>query len=200
VEISELNRRITINTYLFGQNESGAPIKALNTTYQIWAKVEQKSGSRTLDNLGITYNEAYEVTVRYEGSRPLYKTNEIVYEDALLSIQSTNEISEGKKKWIKILAYSNGNNISASDSSFLNVAKMVHYEASGGETGFQNDELIGDWNVIIAFRDGVQYSYITSGTPTGKQVLYNKDDGTINFDTNLEAMKPGEISDIYLIA
>ncbi len=120
ISINEMNRRITINAYLFGQNEWGGVIKSLVNTYDVWAKVTQQSGSRSLDQMQIAYNQAYEIIKRYQISRPTKQDNEIVYENSILSIGSIEEVREGNKTWERITAYTTGNNVSESTDIFYN--------------------------------------------------------------------------------
>lgn len=197
-EIATLNRRITINKYLFAQDASGGNLKALTDSYQVWASVEQKSGSRTLDNMQVQYKQAYKVIKRYEASRVLSHDDEIVYEDAILSIGAVIEKEEGRKRFNEIVAYSNGKTVSGSTEIIYTVAQLVHYVADGDEFGFQDDRLKG-YTLIIVFRDGVQFSYIITGTPIGKQALYDSTEGTIYFAESIGAMDPDEVVDVYLL-
>ena len=120
ININEMNRRITINVYLFGQDNYGGNTKSLIDTYDIWAKVTQQSGSRSLDQMQIAYNESYEIIKRYEVSRPTKQNSEIIYENSILSIANVEEVQEGNKSWERITAYTTGNNVSESTDIFYN--------------------------------------------------------------------------------
>jgi len=195
--ISELDRRITIKTYVFGQTESGGVIKALSNSYSVWANVKQKSGSRSLDNNQISYQEVYEIKTRHEASRLKNLTDEIVYEGSILSIHEIKEDSEGKKKYNLIEAYSTGSNISSS-TDINTVVDMVHYEATGGEFSLQDNKLKGK-TLLLVFRDGVEYYPITTGTASNKKTLYNAVAGTLEFDNNLLPLRTGEVVDVYIL-
>jgi Phage head-tail joining protein. len=107
IQLSEMNRRIIINSYLFGQDTAGGNTKTLLVTYPAWARVTQTSGSRLLEERQITYQKAYEIIKRHVRQRPVEKDNdEIVYESAILSIANVEVVSEGNKIWEKITAYS----------------------------------------------------------------------------------------------
>lgn len=108
MQISDLNRKIIINSFAFGVTNFGGNSKILTGAYETWAKVEPNSGNRALDNLQIEYQQSFTITKRFELSRPLNNTDEIVYENNLLSIASVKEVEEGKKKWYEIIAYSTG--------------------------------------------------------------------------------------------
>jgi hypothetical protein len=111
-EIRELNRRILINQYLYGQDQAGGNTRLLLSTYPAWAKITKTSGSRVLDNMQIIYTEAYEIIKRYERTRALNLNDEILYEGSVLSIAAVEEIEEGSKQWQKITAYSTGKTVS----------------------------------------------------------------------------------------
>jgi SPP1 family predicted phage head-tail adaptor len=124
IAISEMNRRITINSYLFGQNEWGGNIKTLVGTREAWAKVTRTSGSRTLDQMQIKYNETFEIIKRYDLSNPTEETNEILYADMVLSIGNIEQVKEGKTWFERIAAYSAGGNVSDSVEIFCNWNKV----------------------------------------------------------------------------
>lgn len=111
-QIIELNRRIVINQYMHGQDMAGGNIRTLLSSYPVWAKISQTSGSRILDQLQITYNKAFEIIKRYEMSRSINLNDEIIYENSVLSIGSIEKIEEGKRWWQRITAYSTGKEVS----------------------------------------------------------------------------------------
>lgn len=125
--IAELNRKITFNQYGFSQNEYGDNVKALVNTFAIWAKVEPISNSRTLEQLQVTYGEAYKVTTRYEVSRPISSNNEIIYESKVLSIAGIREDTEGSKKYNVITAYSTGKSLVAEDTGTLAIWQVIEW-------------------------------------------------------------------------
>lgn len=205
MSIAELNRRITVNTYIFGQDESGGNIKALQTSYPLWAKVQQQRNNRDLDNSQIEYKEAYEVTVRYELSRLFATTNEIVYDDRILNIQGIRKVEEGKRKFNVISTYTTGSLISCNDVVMCNkVAKELHFVGTGTELSITDSELVG-WNLLLVFRDGIQYlirkSSVLAPVLAGpnKEVSYDADEGKLEFYLLGAPLQVDEIVDVYLI-
>jgi SPP1 family predicted phage head-tail adaptor len=120
ININEMNRRITINVYLFGQDNYGGNTKSLIDTYDVWAKVTQQSGSRALDQMQVAYSESYEIIKRYEPNRITEKDNEIIYRNSILSIANIEPVQEGNTWWERITAYTTGNNVSESTDIFYN--------------------------------------------------------------------------------
>jgi SPP1 family predicted phage head-tail adaptor len=103
--ISEFNRRITINRYVFAQDPGGGNIASPLASWMIWAKVETSSGSKTLDNAQVSYTKAFRIKIRTEKSRPLMNTDEIIYLGNNLIIQSITREDEGRENFLNIEAY-----------------------------------------------------------------------------------------------
>lgn len=103
--ISEFNRRVTIRKYSFAQDDGGGNVKSLQTSYPIWAKVEPTAGNKTLDNAQIAYTKTFKLKVRWEQSRILDHTDEIVYNDNLLVIQNITKEVEGRTNFLNIDTY-----------------------------------------------------------------------------------------------
>lgn len=62
----------------------------------------------------------------------------------------------------------------------------LEYTSGGGEAGFSNNN-IATRRIINVTKDGIDYSQIiTTGVPTGKQVLYLASTGTITFPYDME--------------
>ncbi len=175
--ISELDRRVTIRTFIEGQDEAGGNIKALLSSYNVWAKVENISGSRTLENLQLQYSEAYRVTKRYERTRVVPNNAEVLYENDLLTIGAIRLQNEGDKQFEIITAYTSSSNVSASGTVTPVVSEQVNYISTGGETTVQGTT---GYNVVLVFRDGMQYMTVT-GAPGDKQAQYDPATGLITF-------------------
>ncbi len=103
--ISEFNRRVTVRKYSFAQDDAGGNIKTLASSYPIWAKVEPTAGNKTLDNEQVAYTKTFKVKVRWEQSRILDHTDEFLYNDNLLIIQSITKEAEGRTNFLNIDTY-----------------------------------------------------------------------------------------------
>lgn len=147
--ISDLNRRIKVLKYSFGQDHAGGNIKTLLTSFDMWATVEPTNGNRSLDNLQITYLKSYRLTVRDEVSRPLYENDEIVYENNLFSIQSITRQKEGRSNYLKIDVYN-------TETTPVMITAAIGWSSSPFTTSevanfpYQGSVIIQDNNDIIA--------------------------------------------------
>lgn len=196
VNISDLNRPITIQKFVYGQDDSGGNIKALVTSYSLMADVQLISNYYALSQLQLKYGEAYRVKVRYEPSRLLTSNDEITYDGKILKIKGIVPESQAQKRF-NIITASTGN--TQSNMAALTTSKEFHYTAAGGETGFQNDLLKAWQGIILFFRDKFQFRVIKTGLPNTQQVLYDDAAGTFTFNAATVPMETDETADVYLI-
>ena len=97
--IGDLNRRITLTSWGSTKDAGGGPVATLNTSYQIWAKVEARSGMPFTGEQQQVWNYDYKVTFRYEKSRVVTSNFTIDYDGKRLSIKSISYVDEGNRKY-----------------------------------------------------------------------------------------------------
>lgn len=200
ITIAQLNREITINKFIYGQDDSGGNIKMLDSSYNIMADVQQISNNYVLEQLQIKYGEGYRITLRYEPSRLLTPNDEIVYGGNIHKIQSIRTQIEALKRFV-VINTSIGNSISNGDGgTVVTPLNEYHWVADGDEYTVQADEVRGWAGMILLFRDKVQFRVIRSGTPTAIQALYDIDAGTFTFSNLIIPLAPGETVDAYHIS
>lgn len=105
MRVEEMNVKISIKSYSVTQDSNGRNIHSVTDTFSRWAKVEQVSGSRTLENMGIVFNKAFRITKRYEVSNPVNERHKIEYLGELMTIASVQREQIGKTFFEKITAY-----------------------------------------------------------------------------------------------
>lgn len=98
--IGELNSRITIKTWSSEQDETGAPVKLLAASYNIWAKIESRSGHLYVGQEQPLWNYDYKISFRYEKSRSVASNSTIDYDNKRLAINSISFEIEGKRFWV----------------------------------------------------------------------------------------------------
>lgn len=103
--IDELNTRVLIKHYTTTQDVNGKPVSALTASWEKWAKVEQKNGSKVLDNAAVSYKEAFEIWIRYEVSRPTLTNYHVNYKSKEMIIHSVIPKIEGKQWFEQITAF-----------------------------------------------------------------------------------------------
>lgn len=200
ITIAQLNREITINKFIYGQDDSGGNIKMLDSSYNIMADVQQISNNYVLEQLQIKYGEGYRITLRYEPSRLLTQNDEIVYGGNIHKIQAIRTQEEALKRFV-IVNTSTGNSISnGSGEPVVEPLNEYHWVADGDEYTVQADEVRGWVGMILLFRDKVQFRVVRSGTITAIQALYDIDAGTFTFSNLIIPLAPGETVDAYHIS
>lgn len=198
ITIAQLNRPVTVNKYVFAQDNAGGVIKILTSTYELYADVQQISNNYTLEQLQLKYGEGFRITVRYEPSRLLTPNDEITYNSLVHKIQAIRLQQEAAKRFVIITTSTGNSESNASDEPFVAPVNEYHWVAEGDEYTVQADEVIGWQGIIILFRDGVQFRVIREGTPSAKQVLYNQILGTFSFSSSVIPLEAGEEVDAYL--
>lgn len=197
ITIAQLNRPITVNKYLFAQDDGGGNVKILTLTYELLADIQPISNYYTLEQLQIKYGEGYRITVRYEPSRLLTTNDEIVYAGYTHKVQGVRTQEEAMKRFM-ILTTAIGNSISNADGgSVVTPVHEYHWIADGDEYTVQADDVKNWTGMILLFRDKVQYHVIKSGTPAVNQVLYDSAAGTFTFSNLIIPLASGEPVDAY---
>lgn len=191
--IGQLNRRITLKAWGSEQDDIGAPVKTLVASYTIWAKVESRNGRMFLGHQQETWTYDYKITFRYEKSRVVASNQTIDYDGKRLAINSVSFENEGNRRFCVARCSTTDEQITEADGEVIvqtseNNFETYNYYGEGGETTWTESDLIGK-QILGAFKDGVGFEVIYSGTPTGKQVKYSFLTGTFLWSV---AYTPGE--------
>lgn len=109
IGIGEMDSVVTLNTYTVSQNAvTGRVEKELSSSFERWAKVEQLSESRTLNNAGIIYTRSYRITTLYAVGQATKATATItLHSGEVLSIASVIKKDIGRLWVEEIIAYTN---------------------------------------------------------------------------------------------
>lgn len=94
--LSELNRRITINTYTNTTDAAGGTSKAVSSTYTTWAKIDDRTGNASIDNNQRQANYDYKIKIRAYLTRAVTTIQSVTYDSKVLAINSVQKVSEGK--------------------------------------------------------------------------------------------------------
>ena len=110
--IGTLNELVTFNVYTLDQDEAGGTEKTLLTTYDEWVKIEQRSGSRRLEQAQIAFTKSFTITKRHYANDPVDpELTEIIYGDAILSIHDVQQLNEGRRVYEELLCYTDGTTV-----------------------------------------------------------------------------------------
>jgi len=98
--IGEMRNHIIINQYTTTESDSGGTSSVLSATHNLWAKVENRSGSIQTGNGQIQWQYDYKITIRFDRLKAIKQNDEVVYDGKKLLIQSVQNIDEGKKFYL----------------------------------------------------------------------------------------------------
>lgn len=97
--IGKLNRRVNLKAWGNTQDEGGGVIPTIISSYNIWAKVENRNGNLFTGEQQREWQYDYKVTFRYERSRVVNSSMTIDYDNKRLAINSLSYQDEGERKF-----------------------------------------------------------------------------------------------------
>lgn len=188
----KLDSRVNINRYTTAKNEFGGLVAVLTGSWSKWAEVQDRTGSSAQSYQQTQWSYDNVIVMRYEIERPTRSNDVVEYESQFYKINSIQIKSEGFKMWELLQVTKIDESINSDAPMDTGNIKVYNYIAIGGEVDFTYNGLIGK-SVFGAFKDGIQYLVITSGTPVGKEVKYNASTGNFTWGT---AFEPNEVATI----
>jgi SPP1 family predicted phage head-tail adaptor len=208
--IGELDRRINFKSWGATQDPGGGAIPIILLTYNIWAKVEARSGQMYTGEQQSVWNYDYKITFRFEKSRVVASNYTIDYDGKRLSINSVSFIEEGNRKFVIVKCTTTDASIDTSRDILATVLTFDYY-GIGGETVFTADGTpmtlptvakdLRNKTVIGAFKDGVNFNVLLNGPftdPSIKQVIYNSALGSFTWSIAFEPLEHALIQYIGL--
>jgi len=190
--VYKLDSRVNINRYTTAKNEFGGLVAVLTGSWSKWAEVQDRTGSSAQSYQQTQWSYDNVIVMRYELERPTRSNDVVEYESQFYKINSIQIKAEGFKTWELLQVTKIDESINSDAPMDTGNIKVYNYIAIGGEVDFTYNGLIGK-SVFGAFKDGIQYLVITSGTPVGKEVKYNASTGTFTWGT---AFEPNEVATI----
>lgn len=95
----QLNRRVTIKSWDYAQDNAGGSYSIEQDSYTMWAKVEARSGTMFTGQEQALWNYDYKVTLRYEASRVIKSNYTIDYDGKRMVINAVSFLEEGHRKY-----------------------------------------------------------------------------------------------------
>lgn len=176
-KISDLRSRVTIRRWTSAKIEGGGINTVLLYSYDMWANAEEQSGRVSHNQSQDQWNCDYVFKVRYEKSRPIRTDYTIDFDGKRYKIERIKREIEDKVDMYKI--YCSTLSELALDDSFTNYEMQVlNYTATGTDSEITITALINK-TVKLAFKDGIEFKVIRTGTPTGKEVKTTKATGVL---------------------
>lgn len=199
----KLNRRVEIKRWANAKNEFGGLTAVEVASWNKWAEV-RSSNWINLDLYNTRSgraNEEYQQTkweydttiiLRYEKERPTRSNDTIVYNNETYVINSISVNNEYAKNYEVIKCSKIDSAINNDAPVETNTIKFINFSGTSGQATYTNSSLISK-SVFAVFKDGIQYAEILTGTPVGKEVIVNKNTGTLTFGIPFEQDEVGTI-------
>lgn len=192
-----LNNRVTIRAWGATQNDIGSPVASETGAWDMWAEIEDRSGSSQTPYQQKLWTYDYKITMRWEKGRVIGSNNTIDYDGKRLIINSIAPINEAERRYAVARCTAIDQNVATGGGGAVTPLPQIgfyNYTGVGGETTFT---AIAGKQVFWAGKGGVYYAIITTGSPVGRQVLWNKVAGT--FEWGLPIFEPGEDATLLYI-
>lgn len=204
--VAELNRRITLKSWT-GSIDAGGGVSAVQVlSYLIWAQVEARNGIPYLSEEQQVWNYDYKITFRYETSRLVKSNFTIDYDSKRLKINSLSFEEEGNRRFCVCRCTTIDANVDTdNDTIITSLLTTFTYYGIGGEYSFIADGTamtlptvakdVRNKTVLLAYKDGIEFIVILTGTPNpaAKEVKYIPSTGEFIWSIPFE---PGEVATI----
>ena len=148
---------------------------------QLYADVQSETDTRTLQELGFTVNDIYKVRTRFVN---ITNAAKILWNGNYYTIHKTSDLGL-RQRYLEIICYTKQG---ASQTIQINPAvNNLEYITVGGETSLTYNgipSLIGKTVLLVSIGGVETGAIITTGTPTGSQILFNSTTGTLTFSND----------------
>lgn len=102
--VGQLNERIKIKSFTKSQDAGGGTTSVIDTnaTFELWAKVENRTGQASFTEGQRADSYDYKIKVRFYKTKTIDTKNIVEYKEKDYAIISTQPLDEGKQKFIII--------------------------------------------------------------------------------------------------
>ena len=172
MSIGELNRKVTIKSWTATQDAGGGSTAVQASSYSMWANVQDRDGIQITQGQAV-WKYDYKVKVRYEASRKIGSNYTIDYDSKRLKINSVSFKTEGQRKYAILRCEALDQTVaSGSGGVELPVPQIATYTYTAvAQTAVITIAALSGKTIFGAFKDGIKFDIITTGVPTGKEVL-----------------------------
>lgn len=94
--IGEMRNRITVKRYSYTQDDGGGTSAVLASSFSLWAKVDDRTGSAQVIEGRNAWAYNYKIEVRYDKLNPVLQGDVIEYDSKQIKILYIQKNQEGK--------------------------------------------------------------------------------------------------------
>lgn len=191
--IASLNRMITIQHIAIGKNDKGLPVKFISSQQTTYADFQQVSNDYTLQQMQVSFGEAWTAIVRYQPNRIIGSNDIIVYNNKNFVINGIVPVEEGGLQWVVIRCAINNK---SNNYEIMQPNREIHVK---GNVPIGNRSYAYYPGVIIVFREGIEYNVKRDGSASGKEINYDANTGTFTYPTDIDPLQDDEATNIYFL-
>jgi SPP1 family predicted phage head-tail adaptor len=108
--IGDLRARVTIKVIGNSTDAGGGVSKSVSSSWEQWAKVEDRTGQVQFNNGQQQVSYDYKVTIRYYASKTVSTGNVITYNGKDMMINSVQRVNENNLNWLVLRCSAYGGN------------------------------------------------------------------------------------------
>ena len=181
-KIGRLSNIITVQSAVLVPDGSGGNIETWVNSSDIWAEAMPYGSNRMID---MGQNAIHsDVTFRIRKTT-ISKLNRIVYDSRVCVIDGIRYWEQDQEFQLIECRYNEGSTgIGGSATSEVTSGINKKYLTVVAGASITDVGLVGA-DIINVFRNGIAPKIITSGTPTGEEVLFDMSSGTLTFSPEL---------------
>lgn len=177
--IGDFGSLVLFENWEFTQDAGGGNDKRISNSFLCYAKIEDRQGRQFVDQAQQQWTYEAKVVVRYNSS--ITSASTFVYNAKRYTIHSLSIQSESAARFMELrcsfvdLTFTTSGIVTG-----IGPAMYYVYDGVGGESDWSDAKLINR-SVFGASKDGIVFTVIWSGVPTGKEVLYVPTTGTFTW-------------------
>lgn len=108
--IGDLKARVTFKVLTNSTDAGGGVSKSVSSSWEQWAKVEDRTGQAQFNNGQVQVAYDYKVTVRYYSSKTITTKNILTYNGKDMKINSVQRVNENNLDWLVLRCSAYGGN------------------------------------------------------------------------------------------
>lgn len=177
--IGKLNDRITIQAATLTPDGAGGNTEVWVDAITVWAEVKPGSSSRTFDRLGTQIYS--DVRFRIRSGTGVGKRNRVVFDGRVCQIEGISDYLDQEFQFLDCVYSEAATSVSSGGGSGT-VASGLQAKYLTVVIGTTiTDATLAGKTLVNIYRNGIAPEIITTGTPTGSQVLWDSSTGEFTF-------------------
>lgn len=181
-KVGSMNDRVTIQAAVLTPDGAGGNTEQWMDALTVWAEVTVGSSRTTFDRLGTQIYS--DLRFRVRSGTGVGKRNRIIYENRMCVIDGITDHLDREFQIIHVSYSEGGASVSGGGGTGPTSGLLGKYLEVQAGSQIIDVALSGKYLVNV-YRNGIAPEIITTGAPTGSQVLWDSSSGTFTFGAEL---------------